>query len=76
MLYKNRIVEHRCSQIGVTACRLSLTYLFMFLSHLLTQSLCQLTTLTIHNPLSLSLPAQYLPLSQIFPITDSFQPQD
>jgi len=32
-------------------------------------SLCQLTTLTIHN--SLSLPAQNLPLSQIFPTRDS-----
>ena len=35
-------------------------------------SLCQFTTLTIHNPLSLSLPAQDLPLSQIFPIIHSF----
>ena len=34
-------------------------------------SLCQLTTLTIHNSLSLSLPAQDLPLSQIFPTIDS-----
>jgi len=34
-------------------------------------SLCQLTTLTIHNSLSLSLPAQNLPLSQIFPTIDS-----
>jgi len=32
-------------------------------------SLCQLTSLTIHNSLSLSLPAQDLPLSQTF-ITD------
>ena len=30
-------------------------------------SLCQLPTLTIHNSLSLSLPAQDLPLPQIFP---------
>ena len=29
--------------------------------------LCQLTTLTIHNSISLSLPAQDLPLPQIFP---------
>ena len=34
-------------------------------------SLCQLTTLTIHNSLSLSLPAQDLPLPQIFPSIDS-----
>ena len=34
-------------------------------------SLCQLNTLTIHNSLSLSLPAQYLPLPQIFPSIDS-----
>jgi len=34
-------------------------------------SLCQLTTLTIHNSLSLSLPPQDLPLSQIFSTTDS-----
>jgi len=34
-------------------------------------SLCQLTTLTIHNSLSLSLPAQNLPLSQIFSTIDS-----
>ena len=34
-------------------------------------SLCQLTTLIIHNSLSLSLPAQDLPLSQIFPTIDS-----
>jgi len=34
-------------------------------------SLCQLTTLTIHNSLSLSLPAQDLPLPQIFPPIDS-----
>jgi len=33
--------------------------------------LFQLTTLTIHNSLSLSLPATYLPFSQIFPIIDS-----
>jgi len=33
--------------------------------------LCQLTTPTIHNPLSLSLLAQNLPLSQIFPTIDS-----
>ena len=38
--------------------------------------LSQLTTLTIHNSVSLSLPAQDLPLSQIFPSIDSFQPQD
>ena len=31
----------------------------------------QLNTLTIHNSLSLSLPAQDLPLSQIFPAIDS-----
>jgi len=34
-------------------------------------SLCRLTTLTIHNSLSLSLPVQDLPLSQIFPTIDS-----
>ena len=34
-------------------------------------SLCQLTTLTTHNSLSLSLPAQDLPLPQIFPTIDS-----
>jgi len=34
-------------------------------------SLCQLTTLTIHNSRSLSLPPQNLPLSQIFPTVDS-----
>ena len=34
-------------------------------------SLCQLTTLTIHNSISLSLPAQDLPLPQIFPPIDS-----
>jgi len=34
-------------------------------------SLCQLTTLTIHNSLFLSLPPQDLPLSQIFPTIDS-----
>ena len=34
-------------------------------------SLCQLTTLTIHNFLSLSLQAQDLPLPQIFPLIDS-----
>ena len=34
-------------------------------------SLCQLTTLTIHNSFSLSLPAQDLPLPQIFPSIDS-----
>jgi len=33
--------------------------------------LFQLTTLTIHNSLSLSLPAQDLPFSQIFPTIDS-----
>jgi len=33
--------------------------------------LCQHTTLTINNSLSLSLPAQNLPLSQIFPTTVS-----
>jgi len=33
--------------------------------------LCQLTTLAIRNFLPLSLPAQNLPLSQIFPTTDS-----
>ena len=33
--------------------------------------LSQLTTLTIHNSLSLSLPAQDLPFSQIFPTIDS-----
>jgi len=40
-------------------------------------SLCQLTTLTIHNSISLSPPAQDLSLSQIFPThhIDSFQPQ-
>jgi len=47
---------------------LSLTCLFMLL-HI--YSLCQLTTLTIHNSLSLSLQAQDLSLSQIFPTTDS-----
>jgi len=31
----------------------------------------RLTTLTIHNSISLSLPAQNLPLSQIFPTIDS-----
>ena len=36
--------------------------------------LSQLTTLTIHNSVSLSLPAQDIPLSQIFPSIDSFQP--
>jgi len=35
-------------------------------------SLCQLNTLTIHNSLSLSLQAQDLPLSEIFPTIDSF----
>jgi len=34
-------------------------------------SLCQLTTLTIHNSLSVSLPVQNLPLLQIFPTIDS-----
>ena len=34
-------------------------------------SLCQLTTLTTHNSFSLSLPAQDLPLPQIFPTIDS-----
>jgi len=34
-------------------------------------SLCQLTTLTTHNSLSLSLSAQNLHLSQIFPTIDS-----
>jgi len=34
-------------------------------------SLSQLTTLTIHNSLSLSLPVQDLSLSQIFPTIDS-----
>ena len=34
-------------------------------------SLCQLTTLTIHNSVSLSLPAQDLPLPQIFPTIGS-----
>ena len=34
-------------------------------------SLCQLTTLTIRNSVSLSLPAQDLPLSQILPTIDS-----
>jgi len=34
-------------------------------------SLCQLTTLTINKSLSLLLPAQNLPLSQIFPTLDS-----
>jgi len=48
---------------------LSLTSLLMLLPHLLT--LDQLTTLTIHNSLSLSLPAQDLPFSQIFPTIDS-----
>ena len=33
--------------------------------------LCQLTTLTIHNSISLSLSAQDLPLPQIFPPIDS-----
>ena len=37
--------------------------------HLLT--LCQLTTLAIHKCLTLSPPAQDLPLSQIFPTIDS-----
>jgi len=35
--------------------------------------LSQLTTLTIHNSLSLSLPAQDLPFSQVFPTIDSLQ---
>jgi len=34
-------------------------------------SLCQLSTLTIHNSLSLSLPSQGLHLSQMFPTIDS-----
>ena len=34
-------------------------------------SLCQLTTLTLHNSLSLSLPTQDLPLPRILPTTDS-----
>jgi len=46
---------------------LSLTCLFMLQSSKHIFSLCQLATLTIHNSLALSLPAQDLPLSQIFP---------
>jgi len=34
-------------------------------------SLCQLTTVTVDNSISLSLSAQNLPLSQIFPTIDS-----
>ena len=45
---------------------LSLTHLFMLLPHLLT-----LLTHRCHNSLSLSLPAQDLPLSQVFPTIDS-----
>jgi len=47
-----------------TAITLSLTCSYIF-------SLCQLTTLTIHNSLSLSLQAQNLHLPQIFPTIDS-----
>jgi len=36
-------------------------------------SVCQLTTLTIHNSRSLSLPPEDLPLSQIFPTIDFLQ---
>jgi len=45
---------------------LSLTCLFMLLPHFSYHifSRCQLTTVAINNPLSLSLPAQNLPLSQ------------
>jgi len=46
----------------------SLSSLFICSCHIL---LSQLTTITIHNSLSLSLPSQDLPFSQIFPTTDS-----
>jgi len=56
--------------VNLISAPLSLCCLFMLLPHLLS-SLCQLTTLTIHNSLSLSRPPQDLPLSQIFPTIDS-----
>jgi len=47
---------------------LSLTCLFLLPYHLF--SLCQLTTLTINNSGTLALPAQNVPLPQIFPTID------
>ena len=56
--------------VNLISAPLSLSFLFMLLPYHIF-SLCQLTTLTIHNSLVLSLPPQDLPLSQIFPTIDS-----
>jgi len=55
--------------VNLISVPLSLTCLFMLLPHIFLLS--QLTTLTVHKSLSLSLPVQDLPFPQIFPTIDS-----